>query len=251
MPASSSVGHDREQLLHDRPLDEGGHEPGVDDVHAVVDAGHEVVGDEPRDGQDVGERRALAEALEVGGDRHAGAAHGVAALAADGQDPQVARVLRDLAGREAHGVGVEGAREAAVRGHDDDQPVVLRVQVAAGQQRVVRLVQDRGEVRDDLVELLAVGTRGQRGLLGPAQLGGRDELHRPGDLLDVLRRARCCGISAAGHRPNAALRLRAAHARRRAQPPSAYARNDWRKASIASSSAAEISSVSARRRRGP
>ena len=58
-------GHDREQLLHDRLLDEGGHEPGVDDVHAVVDAGDEVVGDEARDRQDVGERRALAEALEV------------------------------------------------------------------------------------------------------------------------------------------------------------------------------------------
>ena len=95
-------------------------------------------------------------------------------------------MVRDLAGREADRVGVEGAREAAVRRHDDDQPVVLRVQVAAGQQRMVRLVQDRGEVRDHLVELLAVGTRGQRRLLGPAQLGGRDELHRPGDLLDVL-----------------------------------------------------------------
>ena len=55
-------------------------------------AGQEVVRDEARQRQDVGEGRPVAEGREVRLERHAGPAHRVAALAADRDDRDVTRV---------------------------------------------------------------------------------------------------------------------------------------------------------------
>ena len=99
MPSVSSDGSIGSSWSIVRPLGERRDEPAVDDVDAAVRAGQVVVGDEAGERQHVGERRPVAEAREMGLDRDAGAAHRVAALAADGDDGQVARVLGDLAGR--------------------------------------------------------------------------------------------------------------------------------------------------------
>ena len=78
----------------DRALDERGDERRVDEVHRGVGARQEVVGDEARQRQDVGEVGPVAEALERGRDGHAGAAHRGVALAADGHDLEVAAGAR-------------------------------------------------------------------------------------------------------------------------------------------------------------
>jgi len=201
--------------------------------------GDEVVGHQAGQGQDVGERGAVTEALEMGRDRHPGAAHRVAPLAADRGHLEIAGVFRDLAGDETDRVGVQRPGEAAVAGHDHDEAVVLATEVPVRQERVVGPAEHRREVRDDLVERLAIGAGGERGLLRTPQLGGCDELHRPGDLLDVLGRsdpapdlalARHCSVpptSAGGS----------------SLPRSAQARKLRRKASIASPSAVAMSSV--------
>ena len=115
-------------------------------------AGEVVVGDEAGERQDVGERRPVAEALEVGLERDAGAAHRVAALAADGDDGQVALVLGDLLGGEPDRVRVERRRRG--RGRvviEDDQALAA---LAPGQERVVLAAEDGREVGEDLVDLL-------------------------------------------------------------------------------------------------
>ena len=48
---------------------------------------------------------------------------------------------------------------AAVRRDEHDEPLAT---LAPGEERVVLTGQDRGEVREDLLELLAVGPRGER-----------------------------------------------------------------------------------------
>ena len=124
----------------------------------------------------------IAEAREVRLERHAGAAHRVAPLAADRDDREVARVLGDLAGREPDRVGVQRAGEAAVGRDQHDEPLAA---LALGEQRVILAAEDGGEVGEDLVDLLAVGPRRERRVLGALQLRRRNELHRPRDLLDV------------------------------------------------------------------
>ena len=54
------------------------------------------------------------------------------------------------------------------------------------EERMLVAAEDRREVGQDLVDLLAVRPRGERRVLGALQLGRGHELHRPGDLLDVL-----------------------------------------------------------------
>ena len=117
------------------------------------------------------------------------------ALAADGHDGQVARVLGDLAGGEPDRVRVEGPGEAAIGRDQHDQPLAA---FALGEERVVVAAEDRGQVGEDLVDLLAVGPRREGRVLGALQLGRGHELHRPRDLLDVLRRRRCAAGSHAG-----------------------------------------------------
>jgi len=68
-------------------------------------------------------------------------------------------------------------------------PMVGPDAVARLQQRVVAGVGARGDAVQDLHHLPRVGSSGEDGLLGPAQLGRRDHLHGLGDLLRVLDRA--------------------------------------------------------------
>ena len=87
--------------------------------------------------------------------RHAGAAHRVAALAADGHDGEVAVVLGDLAGREPDRVGVErpaSPRSVVMR-------TIRRLPPSRREKRVVLAVEDGRQVREDLVELLRVRPR--------------------------------------------------------------------------------------------
>ena len=140
---------------------------------------------QPGEGQHVGERRPVAEAGEVGVDRHAGAAHRVAALAPDADDRLVARVLGDLARDEADRVRVERAGEAAVRRDQHEQTLALGRLL---QERVVLAAEDRRDVREDLVDLLAVRAGREGRVLGAPELRRRHELHGARDLLDVLGR---------------------------------------------------------------
>ena len=169
-----------------RTLDQRRDESAEDDVDARVLAGEEVVGDEAGQRQDVGEGRPVAEGREMGLDRDAGAAHGVAALAADGDQGEVAGLVDDVAGHEPHDVRVQRTGQRAVRRDEHDQALAA---LRGRQQRVVLAAEDRREVGQDLVELLAVRPRRERRVLGALELRRGDELHRPRDLLDVLHGA--------------------------------------------------------------
>ncbi len=158
----------------------------VDDVDAARVARQEVVGDEARERDDVGEGRPVAQAVEVGLDRHAGAAHRIAALAADGDERQVAPVVDDLLRGEPHDVRREGPGERPVRRDQDDDSLAA---LALGEQRMLLATEHGRQVREDLLDLLGVGTRCERRVLRAAQLRRRHELHRPRDLADVADRA--------------------------------------------------------------
>ena len=94
MPSVSSAGWIGRIVSSRRALDEGRDPEAVDDVDAGVGAGQEVVRDEARERQDVGEGRPVAEGREVRLERHAGPAHRVATLAPDRDDRQVTRACR-------------------------------------------------------------------------------------------------------------------------------------------------------------
>ena len=71
---------------------------------------------------------------------------------------------------------------------------------AAREERMVLIGEHRGDVRQDLVELVAVGARLEGRVLGTLELGRSHELHRAGDLLDVLDRADAASdLALAGH----------------------------------------------------
>ena len=134
-------------------------------------------------GSDVGERRPVAEALEVGLDRDAGPAHRVAALAADGDDGEVAGWSVISPGREPDRVRVERPGQAAVGRHEDDQPLAA---FAPGEQRMVVAAEDRRRGRRGPRRASGCTAAAcERRVLGALELGRGHELHRPGDLLDV------------------------------------------------------------------
>ena len=91
-----------------------------------------------------------------------------------------------------------GAGQAAVGRDQDDQALAG---LAPDEERMVLAAEHAGEVGEDLVELLGVRPRGERRLLGALELRRGHELHRPGDLLDVLRRLDSpTNIALASHR---------------------------------------------------
>ena len=96
-------------------------------------------------------------------------------------------VSRDLAHGEADGVRVERPGEAAVGGEQDDQPGALAVTC---QQGMLLRGQHGRDVREHLIQLVPVGARLEGRILGALQLRCSHELHRAGDLLDVLRPSR-------------------------------------------------------------
>jgi hypothetical protein len=116
---------DGQELDHVGSLRERGDKAGEDNVHLVVGAGFVLVRDETGQRQDVVDGWSVAEAREVGHDRHSGTTHGVAALAADGDHLQLALVLDDLLGDEAHGVGVERAGQASIARDQHDQALAF------------------------------------------------------------------------------------------------------------------------------
>ena len=197
MPSVSVAGRDGQQRLGHGPLDERGHEHRVDQVHVAVGAREVVGGDEPRERQHVREGRLVAVALERGHDGHARATHRGVALAAHRHDLDVAAGVDDVAHAEADGVGVERSGEAAIGGEQHDQ---AGAHGPLAEQRMLVAVEDRGEVREDLVQLVPVGPRLEGRVLGTLQLRGSHELHRTGDLLDVLHRPDAASdLALAGH----------------------------------------------------
>ena len=130
------------------------HEVAVGDVDPADLAAPERVGDEPGEGHDVGERGLVAEAREVGLDRYPRAAHRVAALAPDRHQREVALVLGDLAGGEPDDVRHERPAQRPVRGDEHDEPLAA---LAAAEERVGVVAEDRGHVGQDLVDLVGVG----------------------------------------------------------------------------------------------
>jgi hypothetical protein len=69
---------------------------------------------------------------------------------------------------------------------EDDEPEAT---LALREERMVVGPEDGREVGEDLVDLLGVRARGERRVLGALELRRGDELHRAGDLLDVLHGA--------------------------------------------------------------
>src|SRR5215207_5824267 len=124
-----------------------------------------------------------------------------AAAAGGGEDDVLALTLQVVRRPDAGAddLAVEGARKAAIAG-DQEHPDLADV---------LALEQDR-QVGDVLRRLRRVArhpphrrrVRAQREdpLLGAAQPGGRDHLHRPGDLLDVLDRRDAVLELLLGHR---------------------------------------------------
>ena len=167
-------------------LDQGRDEQREDDVDPAVFLRQVGVGDQARQRQDVGERRPIAEAGEVGLDRDPRPAHRVAPLPADADHGQLTGVLGDLPRDEPDRVRVQRPGETPIGRDQDDQPLAA---LPADEQRMILATQDGRQVGQDLVELLGVRPRGERGVLGALELARGDELHRPSDLLDVLHRA--------------------------------------------------------------
>src|SRR5690349_2378338 len=81
-------------------------------------------------------------------------------------------------------VRVEPPAQTAIRGNQHEVNIML---FTVGQQGVRQGLTLR-EVLQHLFQLLGVRAGGERGLLRPAQPGGRDHLHRLGNLLDVADR---------------------------------------------------------------
>jgi len=87
--------------------------------------------------------------------------------------------------RPPHDIAVEGAAEPLV-GRDDDESLPARI--PAKKQRVGLGVGPEGQAAQHLLHLEGVGACLQDALLSPAQLRGRHQLHRLGDLLRALDR---------------------------------------------------------------
>ena len=161
MPVGVAGGLDRQDRQQRRALDERRDPVAVDDVHPAVGLGEEVVGDEPREGQDVREGGPVTEGGEMRRHRDAGPAHRVAALAPDRDHGNVTRVVDDVAGDEPDDVRVQRPGQRAVGGDQDDEPLAA---FTLGEQRMILATEDGSQIGEDLVQLLAVrpGTPGWR-----------------------------------------------------------------------------------------
>ncbi len=88
--------------------------------------------------------------------------------------------------RQAHDRGVESAGQAALAGANQQQVNLIRA--SAGEQRrcTGRARRGAGDIGDHRAHLVGIGPRRLGRLLGAAQSGSRDHLHRLGDLLRRL-----------------------------------------------------------------
>ena len=112
------------------------------------------------------------------------AAQVVGALAADGEDLDglaLAAQADGVGAGELGDVGVEAAAQAALGGHDDEQ---MHLVLAGADEQLRRgvAVGAPAEVAEHRIHALGIGARGGGRLLGAAQLGRGDHLHRLGDL---------------------------------------------------------------------
>ena len=165
---------------------------------ARVRAGQVVVGQQARQRHDSAKRRPVAEALERGRDRHPRAAHRRVALAAHGDDASArprSSVICSAAKRMVL-VLSEPARPRSVVSSTIARVPPSRLASSGWSSRA----EHRGQVGEDLVDLVGVGPRLERRVLGALQLRRSHELHRPGDLLDVAdRRDAASDLALAGH----------------------------------------------------
>lgn len=165
----------RVSLLGDSLIRTSVDEAVVDDLDGGVVGGEErdLVGDGGGvgEGRDVlsGTSKAENEVLAVGTRQL-----GLALLTDDG-DVGVGGIEEDLADLPRH-TRVDTTAETLVRGADDEQCLVAVIEgLGLG-------------ALEDGVGGLTVGARGGHGLLGAGELGGGDDLHGLGDLLDVANR---------------------------------------------------------------
>ena len=91
--------------------------------------------------------------------------------------------LGGIVQRQAGVVAVERAGQAAVRGDQDDQPLL---DLAHGEKRMLVLRGATHQLGHDAGDLVAVRARGEHALLRTAHARRGDELHRLGDLAHVL-----------------------------------------------------------------
>src|SRR5271166_5714000 len=111
------------------------------------------------------------------------------ALAADAEELDVFALghqrQRALA-RKAHDRGVEGARQAALAGANEQQVNLVLAGARQERRRARRTRRGAGDVGDHRLHLVGIGTRSFRDGLRAAQLGRRDHLHGLGDFLRRL-----------------------------------------------------------------
>ena len=119
------------------------------------------------------------------------AAELLVALAADAEELDLFALgdqrQRALA-RQTHDRGVEGARQAALAGADQQQMHLILAGTGQQRRRAGRTRGSGRDVGDHRVHFFRVGPRRFGGGLRTAQLGGRDHLHGLGDLLRRLGR---------------------------------------------------------------
>jgi hypothetical protein len=181
---------ERHEPADDHPLRGHRQELRVGQLDQVVlarfEPGGHVLGDPP--GVLVG--GLVGKPLEVGVDVPAPEAEVRRGLLAHGDESGLAALAplalhRPLGGPDHR--AVVGPAQAPVGGHDHVGHGVHLV--ALGQQRRVTGGAGRGQVAQDLGDLLAVGPGGGHALLGLGDAAGGDELHGLGDLHGRLHRA--------------------------------------------------------------
>ena len=122
-------------------------------------------------------------------DLEASAPEEVAALAAhQSKTARLAAFDDERAGR-LDDVGVEASAESFVAGHDNHHRLAVGAALPRREQRMHGRVNTRRDTEQHPLHLHGVGPRIHDALLGAAQLGGGNHLHRLRDLLRVLHRA--------------------------------------------------------------
>src|SRR5262245_6481983 len=82
-------------------------------------------------------------------------------------------------------VGIESAAQAPVRGHQRHYIILVASRV---QQGIVIVARPRSQTLKNSGHGRCVGARGEHSVLSPLQLGGRNHLHGPRELLHALYR---------------------------------------------------------------
>src|SRR5262250_3004430 len=88
--------------------------------------------------------------------------------------------------RRTHDVGVEGAAQAAVGGHNEQQYLFFRTYF---EERMSNVLDWGGKVSQNSLQLFRIWSRAEHAVLCPPKLRSRNRFHRFRELLRVFHRA--------------------------------------------------------------